>query len=141
MRTLHSKHKQQLVSMETTHKHKFQEIHGQMSATRERSLKFISERNTEIHRLRTELGMVSLSSVPSTPLLQRSYSRSYSNGSQFGLTEEEVGGNHSWQPIATPPSIGTTTVATTTTTAATTTATILETQESKLELVPGRVDY
>jgi len=39
-------------------------------------------------------------------------------------------GNHFWQPITTPPSIGTTTTATTT-------ATILENQESKLELVPA----
>jgi len=71
-----------------------------------------------------DLGVVSLSSVPSSP---------YSNGSQFSLTEEEAGGNHSWQPIATPPSISTTTVAITTAT------TISETQETKLELVPGRI--
>ncbi len=71
-----------------------------MSSTRERSLKLLAERDTEIHRLRAEMGVVSQSSIPTTPLLQRNYSRTYSSGSQNSQPELEA--NRPWHPVATP---------------------------------------
>ena len=64
---------------------KLQELHVQMQATRERSLKLISEKDSEIQYLRSELQ--GSGSLPSTPNLQH---KNLVSGSFSSISEETL---------------------------------------------------